>query len=325
MKAQEIDSIQNAGLSSITIEGSIDAYYRYNLDGDYDFAPASSFANLPGFALGMANLIITGESKKVGYVADLVFGPRGEDATFLSSDLRPGGSSNIVNQLHAYWNVMESLKLTMGNFNTFLGYELIAPTDNFNYSMSYLFSYGPFSHTGLKAELTLDNGLSLMAGIMNPTDVTEFNLLNTYAGGFQMGYENGGLGIWLNALLADGFSQFDITAGYDVNENLYLGLNASSASDNFNGIAAYVQYGLTNDFSLGTRIEYFEDTGIGFMAVDGETSSVVNFTFSANYSVEKLTIIPEFRFDGYSDTIVPNGSELNKSLSSFVLAAIYDF
>ena len=44
----------------------------------------SSFANNTGFALGMANIIASYEGEKVGVVADLVFGPRGTDATFAS-------------------------------------------------------------------------------------------------------------------------------------------------------------------------------------------------------------------------------------------------
>ena len=66
-----------------------------------------------------------GSTFNFGFTADLVFGPRGEDATFLSPELRPGGNSSIVNQLYAYWNVSDAFTLTLGNFNTFLGYEVI--------------------------------------------------------------------------------------------------------------------------------------------------------------------------------------------------------
>ena len=85
--------------------GSADVYWKTNLtgtneaDGDGMFnTPPTSFANRSGFALGMANLIASYEGEKVGFVADLVFGPRGEDAVFLST-----GSANIVNQLYVYW------------------------------------------------------------------------------------------------------------------------------------------------------------------------------------------------------------------------------
>jgi len=171
------------------------------------------------FALGMANVVGSFESKdgKVGAVADLVFGPRGEDATFLSPFLREGGSSNIVNQLYVYWNVSEKVKLTFGNFNTFLGYEVISPVGNFNYSTSYLFSYGPFSHTGIKADFTFSEDLTGMLAIMNNTDQTEFNIDNDYTLGAQLGYK----GQFLNLLYGkqggatDGTFQVDYTGGFD--------------------------------------------------------------------------------------------------------------
>ena len=131
------------------LSGSIDTYYRSS-----EYAPGTSFANLPGFAMGMANLIVSYEGEKSGFVADLVFGPRGADAVFSSPQLDDFyRSSNIVNQLYAYYNVSDSFTLTMGNFNTFLGYEVISPVANFNYTTSYMFSYGPFSHSGIKADI----------------------------------------------------------------------------------------------------------------------------------------------------------------------------
>jgi len=312
--------------SSLSFSGSADAYYRTNFGGDFDAAPGTSFANLPGFALGMANIIASQEGKNFGFTADLVFGPRGEDATFLSPSLRPGGSSNILNQLYAYWNVSDAFTLTIGNFNTFLGYEVISPTGNFNYSTSYMFSYGPFSHTGLKADITLSEGLTLMAGVFNPTDATEFNNTNDYAGGLQLGYESGGLGIWLNGLFSDGFSQFDITAGYDVTEKIYVGLNATSASDSFTGLAGYFQVATSESLKIGLRAETFTDKGAVYKADDAEDDvSIFDFTISANYTVGSLTIIPEFRLDSFSEEVIPDGTGTTDGLSSFVLAAVYGF
>ena len=103
---------------TFSIAGSIDTYYRSS-----EYAPGTSFGNLPGFALGMANVIVSYEGEKSGFVADFVFGPRGTDAVFNST-----GSSNIVNQLYAYYNVSDSFTLTLGNFNTFLGYEAVSYT-----------------------------------------------------------------------------------------------------------------------------------------------------------------------------------------------------
>lgn len=310
----------------LSFSGSIDSYFRTNFGADRDAAPGTSFANLPGFALGMANLIASQEGSNFGFTADLVFGPRGEDATFLSPVLRPGGNSSIVNQLYGYWNVTDAFTLTLGNFNTFLGYEVISPTGNFNYSTSYMFSYGPFSHTGLKADIALDGGFSLMAGIFNPTDETEFNFSDAYAYGLQVGYEGGGLGIWLNGLFSDGFSQFDITAGYDVTDKIYVGLNATSASDSFTGLAGYFQIAASDAFKIGLRAETFTDKGAVYKAEDAtEDVSIFDFTISANYTVGSLTIIPEFRIDSFSEEVIPDDLSTTDGLSSFVLAAVYGF
>ena len=47
--------------------------------------PWNIFWQFTGFALGMANVILSYEGEKSGFVADLVFGPRGNDAVFGSA------------------------------------------------------------------------------------------------------------------------------------------------------------------------------------------------------------------------------------------------
>lgn len=295
----------------VSFSGSVDAYFKTGEE-----APATSFANLPGFALGMVNLVAAHEGEKAGFVGDLVFGPRGADAVFGST-----GSANIVNQLYAYWNVSDNATLTIGNFNTFLGYEVISPTANFNYSTSYMFSYGPFSHTGLKADFSFDGGLSLMLGVFNETDATEFQPIGSdYYGGAQLGYEFDNGGAWLNALFTDGFFQIDLTAGMDVTDNVYVGVNATSAQDSFSGVAGYLQFGVSDALKFGVRGEYFSDTGGVAIPAD---ESVFDVTLSANYTTGNLTIIPEVRLDSASADLFDAGT--SSSLSSFLLAAVYGF
>lgn len=314
--------------SPFSLSGSIDTYFRANLNsgnvpGDGStLAPGTSFANLPGFSLGMVNVIGAYQKDKVGVVADLVFGPRGQEAVFGSVT-----NSNIINQLYVYYNVSDNITLTLGNFNTFLGYEVISPAGNFNYSTSYMFSYGPFSHTGFKADFDLGGGFSLMTGLFNPTDATEFNPTGSYVGGLQLGYATEKSSIYLNSIISDGFTQFDITAGTNVSESVYLGLNATTASDNFTGVAAYFQLATSDALTLGLRGEYFGDDGVGVIDLD---ESVFDLTFSANYSVGNLTLIPEIRvdtlsYDGFATDAANPGTMSSKSLSSFLLAAVFSF
>ncbi len=349
--------------SAVTISGSVDAYFRSNLSApnraDAYTAPGSSFANLPGFSLGMANLIFAKEGEKSGFVADLVFGPRGADAVFASNP-----ALNIVNQLYVYWNVSDKVTLSFGNFNTYLGYEVISPAANFNYSTSYMFSYGPFSHTGLKADFALSDDVSAMVGVFNPTDLTDFNPTSTYTLGAQLGMK----GFYLNFLYGDqdgkldetfngagdtsggATFQVDLTGGIDLSDKLYLGVNATYNSTGvgegfdgttitdltgddygFLGAALYLQVAASDVFSLGTRLEYFSEFAggagaIGAYDANGD-ASIIDITFSGQYKVGDLTIIPEFRLDSGSEdaTFFDNDLGPSKSLSSFVLAAVYSF
>jgi len=321
---------------AFTVSGSIDTYFRTNLSGGTNdptdggtTAPATSFANGTGFSLGMANVIMSYEGEKVGFVADLVFGPRGAEAVFGS---QPAGALStsaltIVNQLNAYINVTDNFRLTLGNFNTFLGYEVISPTANFNYSTSYMFSYGPFSHSGLKADFTLSDNFSLAVAYMNPTDFTDVNPTNDYVTGFQLGYSADAGSAYLNALVSEDFFQIDLTTGWNLSESFYLGVNATSqtgnASGDFYGAAGYFQLAVSEALALGIRGEYFSD-GNG-VAITGD-ESVFATTLSVPFTSGSLTIIPEIRLDALSyDGFIDSDGAAGSSLSSFVLAAVYSF
>ena len=306
-----------------SIGGSVDAYYRTNLsatdkavfgeDGDAFLAPATSFANQTGFALGMANLIGSYEGEKTGAVADLVFGPRGEQAIYGLN----------INQLYAYWSVTESVKLTLGRFNTFVGYEVISPVSNFNYSTSYLFSSGPFSNTGLKADFSFSDDFSLMLAFMNVTD-EDYNFTGEYSVGAQLGYKGQFLNLYYDGKAKLGF-EVDYTGGFSLTDALYLGLNAAYADNDgtgFAGVAVYPQYTFTESFGLGLRGEYFAQ----HIDMADDDPSVFAFTLTGSYKLENLIIKPEFRLDsGSEDIFFDYDMNPSKSLSSFLLAAIYSF
>ena len=324
---------EEADEPKFSISGTADTYFRTNfnglneelVDGNGNFlaptAPASSFANLPGFSLGMINLIGAYEGEKSGVVVDMVFGPRGSDAVFDSP--RYSSTGQIINQLYAYFSVGENATITVGNFNTFLGYEVISPTANFNYSTSYMFSYGPFSHTGLKLDIETESGFSIMAAILNPTDVTEFNPFGDYFFGAQLGYG----GFYLNGLFGDGYTQIDLTGGIDVTEKLYLGVNATLTDTGddtgFGGAALYAQLATSENFKIGARYEFFNDKNTVW---DFAETNASDFTLSANYSIGNLTIIPEIRFDTNDENVFLDADGVaTDNLASFLVAFTYAF
>jgi len=310
---------------SFTLSGSVDAYYQTLLTASDDSGQSfgTAFAGQTGFALGMGNIIASYENGKVGAVLDLVTGPRGAGATF-SNDIVDG----IVNQAYAYWNVSESTTLTFGRFNTFLGYEVIAPAANFNYSTSYLFSSGPFSHMGIKADFALSEDFSLMLAITNPWDTNDTSTTGEYAFGAQLGYKGQFLNLYYDSGANDGLGfEVDYTGGFDVSDDFFLGINAAyndNDGSGFYGAALYPQLATSDDFSIGLRAEYFSLHGD-----DDDLPSVFATTLTGSYTVDSNLIIkPEVRLDSWSNNDAAffdaDGEDMS-SLAVFTLAAIYSF
>jgi hypothetical protein len=252
--SQDATNAEEKTEPTFTISGSIDTYAHTTLglrNAAYnEYGPTTSFANLRGFSLGMANIIASYAGEKVGFTADLVFGPRGRAAVFYGSpETGSVTDQRIINQMFAYYKLSDAVTLNLGQFNTFVGYEVISPAINPNYSTSYLFSNGPFNHTGLRADFAFGEGMVAKLAIMNPTDMLEWNPVNTYTIGAQIGKTGDAGGIWLNLLYGDqdgkfkedqidtnadddGFSagslfQVDVTGGWTLSDAVYLGVNAS--------------------------------------------------------------------------------------------------
>ncbi|PWH84109.1 porin [Algibacter marinivivus] len=316
---------QEEATKKLNFSGSVDTYYRTVLTASDALSPAteSSFADQTGFALGMANIIASYEGDKTGVVADLAFGTRGLQAV-------GGGTDVFINQLYAYWNVSEGTTLTLGRFNTYLGYEVISPVGNFNYSTSYMFSYGPFSHVGLKADFALSDDFSLMTAIMNVTDVNN-NTTGDYALGAQLGYAGQFLNFYYDGGAGIGF-EVDYTGGFDLSDDFYLGINAAYQDNDgagFYGAALYPQLATSDAFTIGLRAEYFqqlEDGGV--LAALPADESILGVTLTGSYTLENLIIKPELRLDSASEEVVnfpDSDGAPSKSLAAFTLAAIYSF
>jgi hypothetical protein len=301
---------------ALSISGTVDAYFQTNLSApdDAEQSFGTSFADETGFALGMANLVAAYDMGSTGVVADVVFGPRGDAAV---------GGYNL-NQLYTYWNVNETTTLTMGRWNTYLGYEVISPAGNFNYSTSYMFSSGPFSMLGLKADFALSDDFSLMLAVMNPTDVNN-NTIGGYSLGAQLGYKGQYLNLYADDDEVLGF-EIDYTGGFDLSDDVFLGINAAYQTmedAGFYGVALYPQYTVSDSFALGLRGELFgfhDDT-------DDNLPSVFATTITGSYSVDNLTIKPEIRMDAWSESepYLDNDGLASDSLSAFALAVIYAF
>jgi hypothetical protein len=220
----------------------------------------------------------------------------------------------------------------------FVGYEVISPVANFNYSTSYLFSSGPFSHMGLKANFQISEDFSAMLAITNPWDTNNVTYTDEVAFGLQLGFKGQYLNVYHDSGNNGGLGlEIDYTGGFNISDAFFLGINAAynvNSSDptvgsipyGFYGAALYPQFTISDSFSLGLRGEYFATHMDGVSA--DLMPSVIAATLTGSYTVENLTIKPEVRLDTWANGVQPYldaDAMPSDNLAVFTLAAIYAF
>ena len=126
-----------------------------------------------------------------------------------------------------------------------------------------------------------------------------------------------------------GVSQIDFTGGFNLGDSFFLGINATSYSDDddvkFSGVALYPQYTFSDSFALGARFEAFSEDGlgaIGDISGDGDNTSI---TVTGSYTSGNFIFKPEIRIDSASDKFYTDADGATDSLAAFLVAAIYSF
>jgi hypothetical protein len=280
----------------------------------------------------MIDIALKKKTGKTSFVGEVSFGPRGMGQSILNDS---DGQSFHIQNLYAAYAASDKLTLTAGYMGTFIGYEVISPLGNLNYSTSYLFTNGPFQNAGVKANYAISSKVGLMVGLFN-------DQWNAYKANPSFGLN--AIGAQLSLTPVEGLTAYfnfldgsesgtivDLTAAYQISEKFKLGLNVadfSGAADDtgYTGFALYPSYAVSSNFSLGLRAENFKaKKDSSYSSVSGD-ESVTAFTLSANLKSGGLTFIPEFRLDGgSSDMFVDSDMAATKSASQVSLALVYGF
>ncbi|HVS91031.1 MAG TPA: porin [Mucilaginibacter sp.] len=312
----------------LIFSGSVDTYWKYDFSGHANI-PTSFATDQNSVSIGMVDLGLKKKVGKAAFVGELSFGPRSDQSI-------PTSGYHIQN-LYVSYDVTDKLNFTAGYMSTFIGYEVISPAANYNYSTSYLFTNGPFQNAGFKATYAFSDKVSLMAGIFN-------NYWNTYTsfvthGGTTTSGDVSTFGAQLMIAPAKGWTaylnvatgpysgtEFDLTTAYQITDAFKLGLNAAdwSAPNNgggFQGVALYPQLAVSKVVSFGLRGEYFDYKNGG--------GNVTALTITSNIKAGNITLIPELRFDNKSSafpvTFVDSNGATTNSAAQFLIAAVYAF
>ncbi|KEQ31577.1 hypothetical protein N180_16065 [Pedobacter antarcticus 4BY] len=345
MKISSILTISALTLSSATygqvklsnqleITGSVDTYYKYDFSGKPNIQ--TSFANdQNSVSLGMIDIGLKKTKGKASFVGEVSFGPRGQYASLPNGDgSEVNGDNNFnIQNLYVTYAFADKFSMTAGYMGTFIGYEVISPVGNVNYSTSYLFSSGPFQNAGVKANYTFSDKVALMVGLFDDWNVyKDVNGVSHFGAQLTLAPVTG----WtanLNLLTGKSVgapgtgSIYDLTTSYQLTEKFKLGLNAADYSvsnhgGGYSGAALYFLHAFNEALSLGLRTEYFESKA----TEDVEGYKMGSVTLSANLKSGGLTFIPEIRLDnGNTSRFVKNNLDPTKTASQFSLAAVYAF
>ena len=236
----------------------------------------------------------------------------------------------------------------MGKWGTHIGYEVVDAASNRNYSMSYMFSYGPFFNTGLKADISIAGKTAIMVGISNPTDNSTTSAVQKMAIAqistatpdnkwkFYLNYQ-GGHNSDFSTL-----NQFDLVLTGTVTDKFSVGFNAtdqtikvdsSSTSGNFWGAAVYLNADPSPVFGLTLRGEYFSNKD-GIAVAPLLLGNYMEYTLTGQIHLGKLTVMPEIRLDDFSsngglpnpqNAFLKHDGTPTTSTFSALLAATYVF
>lgn len=326
----------------LVITGSVDAYYKY----DFAKSTANSLTSFTqthnNFALGMASIKFEHKTDKLDAVADLGFGPRAKDFAYTDD-----GITQAIKQLYVSYSPTNWLKFTIGTWATHVGYELVDPQLNRNYSMSYMFTNGPFSHTGVKAEVSKGKH-GFMLGVANATDyripptdqinkkflIAQYSFAPTDNIKIYLNYVGGqnpdtSKTNQFDAVITAKFSdQFNIGYNGTVNSTQVWDGAKNVDSKSWWGSALYFNYDPKSWVGLTLRTELFSDK-YQFKAYSGATEggTIFSTTLSANFRKGGFLFIPEFRLDNANKNVLftdKNGA-FTKTAANLLFAVVYSF
>lgn len=338
------------------ISGSADVYVQTNFNGKQTNGVLNRafYGKANSFELGMINLIMKKKIKKVGFVADIGFGPRAEAA----NNTLYANTILAIKQLYVTYAPADWVEFTLGNFSTYFGYELIEPQNNLNYSTSLAFQNGPFYHTGFKANFTKGK-FNAMVGFFNDTDTKSDDDRNKYVGA-QAGYTGDNGGVYLNFIGGNEATSYfidDTTElgafknyknSYDLTGSIKLGKekkgklgvnvayhqyrfkttkDADVVRNKYFTTYLYGQVDISERASIGGRVGYFYNPDGVAPYVAGPAENFADITLTAQINViGGLKLMPEYRFDFATDKVFLNRKgEGSKFQNVLGLAAVYAF
>ncbi len=337
----------------ITLGAFVDAYGAIRSDSN-EARPAvtgqgspggyghEAYVQASGFALAFAGADLQYSGNKVGATISMRFGPGVN--RFYAADMGTFGIDNIT-QGYLTYKPTDYLTFDLGQFYTIYGAEVAESWRNVNYSRGALYySMQPFWHTGLRANLKVNDVLAVNALVVNgvntafegnksPSLGLQLLLTPIDSLSFAVGYLGG-----LNprdgddeTLATKNFQDFfDVVGTLNVGKfktvvnadlNLYKakyvvaddGSTSGGTSEYWWGVSVAPVYQFTSWFALGARVEYLEDSANSqLIQITTGKAKLTTLTFTTDFKPipdsAALILRPEFRYELAGADVYNDGS-----------------
>ena len=298
--AQAEENSVLTAMSSTVISGSVEASFNGSLSsdnklGDSDNSTNNHHTGDDGFNANGASLAISSPlgdgDYNAGFNVELLLGQRAADFSGEGDDFHIKNANIGLNLPFG-----NGVDLTVGLFDTIVGYEVEASGSNPNVSRSYGYDLEPFTHTGLLASTSLVDGIDASLGMANAFDstgglhngdTTDFALLaglsitapdslgflagsTAYVGYTQGTGDDEDTLFYVGASMASPIEGVSLGVSYDDREY------AGEAGHDADAVALYAVWDTSDSISLALRYDTLDGT-------DGDTASM--WTATLGYSI----------------------------------------
>src|ERR1700690_4009165 len=311
------------GASNITLTGYVDATYTY-FNKEPNTTAAGGLTAMPerqfdfrknSFVLNQAAITASYlPSSGFGGLVNLIAGSDGR--VLRNSELSGSTTSSDFDVYQAYAQYASGpLSVMAGKFATLAGAETVNPTTDTTISRSLLFyNLEPLSHTGVRAAYAPSSVATITAGINNgwnftsaPTDgmgnsiggkTAELGISATpskmfslsgaiYSGQAPSGNGHGRRDLYdlVATINATDALSFVINGDYVKQQNFTPAGDSATAD----GIAAYVNYAITGEWSVTLRGEYLDDKDGALTGFNG--NKLKEASLDLNYTPTKNSVI----------------------------------
>ncbi len=292
--AQAEENSVLTAMSSTVISGSVEASYNGSLSSDNKLGDSHHTGD-QGFNANGASLAISSPlgdgDYNAGFNVELLLGQRAADFSGEGDDFHIKNANIGLNLPFG-----NGVDLTLGLFDTIVGYEVEASGSNPNVSRSYGYDLEPFTHTGVLASTSLVDGIDASIGLANAfdstgglhnEDTTDFALLaglsitapdslgflagsTAYVGYTQGTGDDEDSLFYVGASMASPIEGVSLGVSYDDRE--YAG-EAGGAAD---AVALYAVWDTSDSISLALRYDTLDGK-------DGDSTSM--WTATLGYSI----------------------------------------